>query len=192
MVLFNPWVAGVLMSAILAAVMSTLSCQLLVCASALAEDLYKPFLRKNASTAELVWVGRSMVLLVAFIAIALAMNPDSSVLNLVSYAWAGFGAAFGPVILISLLWARMTRNGALAGMLVGALTVMVWDYYDWFVLYEIVPAFILASLTIIIVSLLDKAPAPTILQRFQKAEAEYKTVEGEPIEESRPIETQPS
>lgn len=192
MVLFNPWIAGILMSAILAAVMSTLSCQLLVCASALTEDLYKPFLRKNASTTELVWVGRSMVLLVAAVAIAMAMNPNNRVLSLVSYAWAGFGAAFGPVILISLLWRRMTRNGALAGMLVGALTVMIWDYYDWFVLYEIVPGFVLASLTIFVVSLMGEAPAKSIQERFKKADAEYKAVE-EPEEEdeSSSIEVQP-
>jgi len=180
MVLFNPWVAGILMSAILAAVMSTLSCQLLVCASALTEDIYKPFIRKNASTTELVWVGRSMVLLVAIIAICLAMDPDNRVLSLVSYAWAGFGAAFGPVVLISLLWGRMTRNAALAGMLVGAVTVIVWDYYNWFGLYELVPGFILASLTIFVVSLMGKAPPQRVQQRFQKANAEYKSVEVKP------------
>jgi sodium/proline symporter len=117
--LFNPWIAGVLLSAILAAVMSTLSCQLLVCSSALTEDFYKAFLRKNASQLELVWVGRAMVLVVALIAILLAANPDNRVLGLVSYAWAGFGAAFGPVVLISVLWKGMTRNGALAGIVVG-------------------------------------------------------------------------
>lgn len=97
-ILFNPWIAGILLSAILAAVMSTLSCQLLVCSSALTEDLYKNFMRKGASQQELVWVGRVMVLLVAVIAIALAANPENRVLGLVSYAWAGFGAAFGPVV----------------------------------------------------------------------------------------------
>lgn len=183
MSLFNPWVAGVLMSAILAAVMSTLSCQLLVCSSALTEDLYKPFLRKNASVKELVWVGRGMVLLVAIIAILMAMNPDNRVMELAGYAWAGFGAAFGPVVLISLLWPRMTRNGALAGMLVGTLTVIIWDYYDYFELYEIIPGFILGSLAIIVVSLLDKAPARTIQQRFQEADKQYKAATDEPMNE---------
>ena len=140
MLLFNPWVAGVLLSAILAAVMSTLSCQLLVCSSAITEDLYKAFLRKGASQRELVWVGRVMVLVVALIAIALAANPENRVLGLVSYAWAGFGAAFGPVVLISVMWSRMTRNGALAGMLVGAVTVIVWKQYEWLGLYEIIRA----------------------------------------------------
>ncbi|BES83049.1 sodium:proline symporter [Pectobacterium araliae] len=176
MLLFNPWIAGVLLSAILAAVMSTLSCQLLVCSSAITEDLYKPFLRKNASQKELVWVGRAMVLLVAIIAIALSLNPENRVLGLVSYAWAGFGAAFGPVILISLLWPRMTRNGALLGMIVGAATVLIWKQYAWLGLYEIIPGFIFNCLTIFIVSLLGKAPSKAVTDRFKQAEAEYQSV----------------
>ncbi|MGM3173472.1 sodium/proline symporter PutP [Dickeya lacustris] len=173
--LFNPWIAGVLLSAILAAVMSTLSCQLLVCSSAITEDLYKPFLRKNASQRELVWVGRAMVLLVSVIAIALAVNPENRVLGLVSYAWAGFGAAFGPVILISLLWPRMTRNGALVGMLVGAATVIIWKQYGWLKLYEIIPGFLLASLSIVVVSLLGRAPSAVVTARFQQAEQTFKS-----------------
>ncbi|WP_027710628.1 sodium/proline symporter PutP [Dickeya chrysanthemi] len=173
--LFNPWIAGILLSAILAAVMSTLSCQLLVCSSAITEDLYKPFLRKNASQRELVWVGRAMVLLVSVIAIALAVNPENRVLGLVSYAWAGFGAAFGPVILISLLWPRMTRNGALAGMLVGATTVIVWKQYGWLNLYEIIPGFVLSCAAIMVVSLLGQAPSAVVTERFHQAEREFKS-----------------
>ncbi|EKT62271.1 sodium/proline symporter PutP [Providencia burhodogranariea] len=174
-ILFNPWIAGILLSAILAAVMSTLSCQLLVCASALTEDLYKPFIRKTASQKELVWVGRFMVLLVAAIAIYIARDPNSKVLALVSNAWAGFGAAFGPVVLMSVMWKRMTRTGALAGMLVGAVTVLIWMKYKWFGLYEIIPGFILAALAILIVSLITKAPSAAAQIRFEEAEAEYKT-----------------
>ncbi|CAM4001819.1 sodium/proline symporter PutP [Xenorhabdus thuongxuanensis] len=173
--LFNPWITGVLLSAVLAAVMSTLSCQLLVCSSALTEDLYKAFIRTKASQKELVWVGRMMVLLVAIIAIVLATNPNNKVLALVSNAWAGFGAAFGPVVLISVLWKRMTRNGALAGMLVGAITVLVWMEFRWFSLYEIIPGFIFATIAIIVVSLLGKAPSQATQQRFLEAEAHYKT-----------------
>ncbi|MFV1941530.1 sodium/proline symporter PutP [Pseudomonas luteola] len=172
--LFNPWVAGVLLSAILAAVMSTLSCQLLVCSSALTEDFYKAFLRKHASQKELVWVGRLMVLLIAIIAIAIASNPENRVLGLVSYAWAGFGAAFGPVVLFSLLWKGMTRNGALAGMIVGAVTVVVWKQLGWLGLYEIVPGFILASLAIVVFSRLGSAPSASMKQRFEVAEQEYR------------------
>nr|WP_019365871.1 sodium/proline symporter PutP [Pseudomonas luteola] len=171
--LFNPWVAGVLLSAILAAVMSTLSCQLLVCSSALTEDFYKAFLRKHASQKELVWVGRLMVLLIAVIAIVIASNPENRVLGLVSYAWAGFGAAFGPVVLFSLLWKGMTRNGALAGMIVGAVTVVVWKQLGWLGLYEIVPGFILASLAIVVFSRLGSAPSASMKQRFEVAEQEY-------------------
>ncbi|WP_417661350.1 sodium/proline symporter PutP [Pseudomonas sp.] len=171
--LFNPWVAGVLLSAILAAVMSTLSCQLLVCSSALTEDFYKAFLRKDASQTELVWVGRGMVLLIALVAILLAADPNNRVLGLVSYAWAGFGAAFGPVVLLSVMWARMTRNGALAGMLVGAITVIVWKNYIGLGLYEIIPGFILATLAIVVFSLLDKEPSATMQKRFADAEKEY-------------------
>lgn len=172
-ILFNPWIAGILLSAILAAVMSTLSCQLLVCSSALTEDLYKNFLRKNATQRELVWVGRLMVLLVAVIAIALASDPNNRVLGLVSYAWAGFGAAFGPVVLLSLIWKRMTRNGALAGMIVGAATVLIWKQYAWFGLYEIIPGFLFACIAIAVFSLLGKGPSAAAQQRFDAAEAEY-------------------
>lgn len=172
--LFNPWIAGVLLSAILAAVMSTLSCQLLVCSSALTEDFYKAFLRKNASQLELVWVGRSMVLLVALIAIALAANPENRVLGLVAYAWAGFGAAFGPVVILSLLWKGMTRNGALAGMVVGAVTVVVWKNWIGLGLYEIIPGFILATLAIVIFSRIGNAPSSSMVKRFDVAEQEYR------------------
>src|SRR5690606_14768578 len=125
-VLFNPWVAGILLSAILAAVMSTLSSQLLVCSSVLSEDFYRGFVRKQAGQRELVWIGRLAVLLVSLVAIGIGWDPESRVLGLVAYAWAGFGAAFGPVVLLSLFWKRMTWNGALAGMLLGAGTVLFW------------------------------------------------------------------
>lgn len=155
--LFNPWIAGVLLSAILAAVMSTLSCQLLVCSSVLTEDLYKGFVRPRAGQRELVWIGRAMVLAIALVAIAIAQDPDSRVLSLVGYAWAGFGAAFGPVVLLSLFWQRMTRNGALAGIVVGALTVILWKEAGS-ALYEIVPGFVLATIAIVVASLFDRPP----------------------------------
>ena len=164
--LFTPWVAGVLLSAILAAIMSTLSCQLLVCSSALTEDFYKGFVRPKASQRELVWFGRAMVLAVSLLAIWIARDPESRVLGLVSYAWAGFGAAFGPVVLFSLFWSRMTRNGALAGMVVGAATVILWkqiavDQYGSG-LYEMVPGFFGASVAIVAASLLDRVPVESV------------------------------
>lgn len=170
-VLFNPWIAGVLMSAILAAVMSTLSCQLLVCSSTLTEDFYRSFIRPNASQKELVWVSRTMVLAISIVAVIIARDPDSLVLALVSYAWAGFGAAFGPVIVMSLWWRRMTRNGALAGMVTGAVTVLVWNHFGWFGLYELLPGFIFGLAAIVAVSLIDKKPAESIGRVFDDVEA---------------------
>lgn len=156
--LFNPWISGFLLAAILAAIMSTLSCQLLVCSSALTEDIYRTFLRKQASQQELVWFGRLMVLAVALVAIWIGSYPDSKILTMVSYAWAGFGAAFGPVVILSLFWSRMTGGGALAGIIAGTATVIVWKQYAWFNLYEIVPGFSLATLAIVIISLMSKDP----------------------------------
>jgi sodium/proline symporter len=174
--LFNPWVAGVLLSAILAAVMSTLSCQLLVCSSSLTEDFYRHFLRKAASQRELVWVGRAMVLLVAVVAIALAADPKSRVLGLVSYAWAGFGAAFGPVVIISLMWKGMSRYGALTGIITGAATVVIWKQLSekpgleaMAQVYEIIPGFILAGLAIVLVSRLA-GPCDSVKLRFESAD----------------------
>ncbi|MCL6248342.1 sodium/proline symporter PutP [Acinetobacter sp. ANC 4945] len=173
-ILFNPWIAGIILAAILAAVMSTLSCQLLVCSTTLTEDLYKGFIRKNASQKELVWIGRAMVLAIAVFAITFAMNPASKVLGLVAYAWAGFGAAFGPLIILSLLWKRMTLNGAIIGMIVGAVTVIVWkNYLGHLGLYEIIPGFIFSAISIVVVSLLGKAPDADVVERFEKAEAQY-------------------
>lgn len=150
--MFNPWIVGIVLSAILAAVMSTLSAQLLMCSAAITEDFYKGFIRKNASSIELVWVGRAMVLIIAVIAIAIAQDPNSKVMGLVSYAWAGFGAAFGPVIILSLFNRNISSKAALWGMLSGAVTVVVWkpliQYLGWADLanlYEIIPGFLVCS-----------------------------------------------
>ncbi|MGX5699436.1 sodium/proline symporter PutP [Acinetobacter kookii] len=174
-ILFNPWIAGIVLAAILAAVMSTLSCQLLVCSSTLTEDFYKSFLRKNASQTELVWIGRLMVLLIALLAIWMAGNPESKVLGLVAYAWAGFGAAFGPLIILSLFWRRMTLNGALAGMLVGAVVVILWkNLLGDTGVYEIIPGFIASIIAIVVVSLLGKAPSAEVTTRFDEGDRLYK------------------
>ena len=148
--LFHPVIAGICLSGILAAVMSTADSQLLVASSAVAEDLYKGIFRRQASEQELLWIGRMAVVAIALIAFALATDPDSKVLDLVSYAWAGFGAAFGPAILLSLYWSGMTRSGAIAGIVVGGITVIVWKQLSGglFDLYEIVPgvAFSIAAI----------------------------------------------
>ncbi|KON85610.1 proline:sodium symporter PutP [Sporosarcina globispora] len=173
-VLFNPWVAGFLLAAILSAIMSTVDSQLLVSSSALAQDFYKSIFRRNASNKEEMIVGRIAVLGIAIIAIFLGYNPESKVLELVSYAWAGFGAAFGPVIILSLFWKRMTRNGALAGIIVGAVTVITWAQLTGglFDLYELAPGFLFAGLAIIIVSLLDREPSAEVQEQYNQ----YKTV----------------
>ncbi|MEL0640840.1 sodium/proline symporter PutP [Pseudoalteromonas aliena] len=178
--LFHPLIAGFLLAAILAAIMSTISSQLLVSSSSLTEDFYKTFLRKDASDKELVAVGRISVAVVAMFAIYLAYDRDSSILDLVSNAWAGFGAAFGPLVLFSLYWKRMNFAGALAGMLVGAFTVLIWIYGPFTIngeslssfMYEIVPGFILASIAIVVVSLVTKEPEQNITVLFDEVEKE--------------------
>lgn len=152
--LFHPVIAGICLAGILAAVMSTADSQLLVASSAVAEDFYKGILRKQASQAELLWVGRIAVVVIAVIAFAFAANPDSKVLDLVAYAWAGFGASFGPALLGSLYWPRMTRAGALAGIVIGGLTVIVWKQLTGgvFDLYEIVPGVVFSTIAIVVAS----------------------------------------
>lgn len=154
--LFNPWIAGILLSAILAAIMSTASSQLLVSSSTLAEDFYRRIFKQDASSQMVMKIGRFGVLLVAVIAFLISTDKDSSILKIVSYAWAGFGASFGSVMLFSLFWSRMTRIGAIAGMITGAVVVIVWQNYiaEYIKLYEIVPGFLAASLAIIIASLM--------------------------------------
>nr|WP_275665105.1 sodium/proline symporter PutP [Vibrio sp. Isolate34] len=175
--MFHPVIAGILLAAILAAIMSTADSQLLVSSSALAEDLYKQVLKKDATSEEIVRVGRFAVILISLIALVLAMTPDSSVLGLVSYAWAGFGAAFGPAIVLSLYWPRMNRNGALAGIVVGGVTIVLWKQFTggWFDVYEIVPGIILSTISIVIVSLITGEPEDEV--KKQHAEFEKNLVE---------------
>ena len=164
--LFNPFMGGLIMSAVLAAIMSTASSQLLVSASAFSQDFYRAVVRKDASHTELVWVSRAAVLVISAMAISIAMNPDSFILEMVAYAWAGFAATFGPAVLMSLFWRRTTRNGVLAGIVVGGVTVLVWKQLALFGLYEIIPGFALGLLAIYVVSKLDKEPAKEITDLF--------------------------
>ncbi|UYW02312.1 sodium/proline symporter PutP [Flavobacterium agricola] len=170
-VLFHPLIAGFLLSAILAAVMSTISSQLLVTSSSLTEDIYKAFIHKNATPKQLLLFSRIAVLLVAIIAVLLSLHPKDSIINLVGNAWAGFGAAFGPLILFSLLWKRTTWQGALSGMVVGATVVLCWvyinhNYKDW---YEILPGFIASALVTYLVSLLTQKKNEEIEHEFEAA-----------------------
>lgn len=177
-ILFHPLISGFLLAAILAAIMSTISSQLLVVSSSLTRDVYKLFLNKEASEARQVLVGRISVIVVAVVAIIIAGDKDSSVLKLVSHAWAGFGAAFGPLVLLSLMWKRMNRNGALAGMIVGALTVIVWVYGGFEIggqpandaIYSIMPGFVFSAIATIVVSLMTAPPKDEIVARFEQME----------------------
>nr|WP_280848718.1 sodium/proline symporter PutP [Rheinheimera maricola] len=174
--LFHPLISGFLLAAILAAIMSTISSQLLVTSSSLTEDFYKAFVKRDASQRELVFIGRLSVLLVALVAIGLAYDRNSSILSLVSNAWAGFGAAFGPLVVLSLYWQRMTFAGALSGIITGAATVLFWIYAPVLadgaalssLVYEIVPGVIVSTLSIIIVSNLSTAPAEPVKQLFRQ------------------------
>ena len=168
--LFHPLIAGLCLAAILAAIMSTADSQLLVSAAAFTSDFYKALFKRSAGEQELIWTGRIAVLFIAIIALVLAWNPERKVLDLVAYAWAGFGAAFGPTVILSLYWRRMNRHGALAGIIVGGLTVVIWKQLSGglFDLYEIVPGFILSMLSIVLTSVLTPAPEDVVLQDFDK------------------------
>ena len=170
--LFNPWIAGIITAAILSAIMSTVDSQLLVSSSVISEDFYRVFVRPQASEKELLMVSRGAVIAIALLAMVIASDRESRVLDLVSYAWAGFGAAFGPVIVFSLFWRKMTAASAIAGMIVGAVTVVVWSNLKGglFDLYEIVPGFALASLVIVIITLLKPATDEQALNTFEEVE----------------------
>ena len=167
-ILFHPLFAGFVLAAILAAIMSTISSQLIVTSSALTEDLYKLIFRKSASEKELVFFGRAAVLAVAVVAFIISLNPDSSILDLVAHAWAGFGASFGPIVVLSLYWRKLTNFGAIAGMATGALTVLIWPMFKT-PIYEIIPGFILNLLVAIIISLLTYKHNQSIEDEFDES-----------------------
>ncbi|WP_315852073.1 sodium/proline symporter PutP [Brevibacillus brevis] len=175
-ILFHPLITGFLLAAILAAIMSTISSQLLVTSSSLTEDIYKTFFKRSATDKELVTIGRLSVLLVSVVAFLLALNKNDTILDLVGYAWAGFGASFGPVILLSLYWKRMNKWGALAGMIAGALTVIIWTRFDVLkdFLYEMVPGFAISLLAIVVVSHLTSRPSNEVTAQFDEYQKSMK------------------
>jgi sodium/proline symporter len=170
-IMFHPFVAGLVLAAVLAAVMSTISSQLIVCSSALVEDIYHAF-GKKAGPKTLVNYGRLGVLLVAVVAILLALNPSGTILDLVGFAWAGFGAAFGPLVILSLFWRKLTSIGAIAGMLSGAVVVGIWGQTEALAstMYEIVPGFITCAVVAIVVSLLTARRNDDIGREFSEME----------------------
>jgi sodium/proline symporter len=175
--LFFPILAGVLLAAILAASMSTADSQLLVTASSISEDIFKKYIKKDATDDDMIKIGRFAVIGIALVAMVIAFDPNSSVFGLVSYAWAGLGAAFGPVIIASLFWRRTNKWGAIAGMISGAVTVIGWvqiakvSSATIFGLYEIIPAFFISSVLIYVVSLATEEPNQEILDEFDDAVA---------------------
>lgn len=171
--LFPAFIAGILLAAIIAASMSTADSQLLVASSSFTSDIYKPLIRKSASDKELLWVGRIVVVIVAVVAFFIASSKGegaAAIMNLVSNAWGLFGAAFGPVILLSLFWKRFTYKGAVAGIVVGAIVDIGW--LVWLAstgIYEILPGFIACLIVAVVVSLCDKMPSPQVLAIYEKA-----------------------
>ena len=174
--LFPPFVAGILLSAIVAAAMSTADSQLLVASSSFTSDIYKPVFRKNASDKEVLWIGRLVVLIVAVVAYFIASSRGegaTAIMSMVDNAWAGFGSAFGPVILLSLFWKRTTYKGAIAGVAGGAVVDVLWRVFlsDATGIYEIVPGFAFGLLCVVLVSLIDKAPSAEVTAIFETATA---------------------
>ncbi|KGR75550.1 sodium/proline symporter PutP [Ureibacillus sinduriensis] len=169
-ILFHPFIAGIMLAAILAAVMSTISSQLIVTSSALVEDMYKALFKKDASDKHYVMAGRLAVLVVSVVAAILGWNPNSSILDLVGFAWAGFGAAFGPTILLALYWKKLTNIGALVGMVVGAVVAFVWGSSEALsgMLYEIVPGFLINLILTVIVSLITYKHNAEIEKEFDE------------------------
>lgn len=168
-ILLHPFINGIVLSAVLAAIMSTISSQLLVCSSSVTKDFFLTFHKREISGANQMFIGRLSVLIVALVATVFAYLPNKSILDIVGQAWAGFGSSFGPLLLLSLYWKRMNKWGALSGMLVGGLTVIVWittglSKY----LYEMVPGFFLSFVSVIIVSLLTSKPDSSIDDDFKK------------------------
>ena len=175
--IFPPFIAGVLLSAIIAASMSTADSQLLVASSSFTADIYKPLIRKNASDKEVLWVGRAVVLVVAVVAYFIASSKGDgaqAIMNLVENAWAGFGSAFGPVIILSLFWRRFTYKGALAGVISGALVDVLWLIFlsGATGIYELIPGFIVSMIVAVVATLLDKKPSEEITSIFDKATTE--------------------
>ena len=175
--MYPAFIAGIFLCAILAASMSTADSQLLAASSAVSQDIFKGLIKKNAEEKEVMIISRFTVFLIAIIALLLSLNPNSSIFNLVSFAWSGFGGTFGPLILLSLYWKRTTAPGAIAGLICGGVTDVVWHYIPSsvakiFGLYEILPAFIVCLVVTIVVSLLTK-PDTEVVAKFE----EYKKME---------------
>jgi sodium/proline symporter len=175
--LFNPWVAGVLLSAILSAVMSTIDSQLLVCSSNITEDFYLKVIRKNASERDQIRLGRISVFVISLVAYLFALNPNATVLGVVAYAWGGFGAAFGPVVLFSLFSRTSTWRSALSGMVTGTLVLVLWKHLGLGEhLYELVPGFMANVIVMLMVNRLYPQNDEEILREFDEVRTEVRDI----------------
>ena len=165
----HPWVAGIMLAAILSAIMSTIDSQLLVSSSALTEDFYQKALKKEASEQEVIWVGRVCVIIISIVAIVLALNPDETILKIVAYAWGGFGAAFGPLVLFGLFSRRTTSQAALAGMLTGTVVLVVWKQIGLGkYMYEIIPGFVSNCVMIFIMNSIRPQDDERVLEQYDE------------------------
>lgn len=167
-----PIIAGFVMAGILAATISSSDSYLLIAASAAAKNIYQGFMNKKATDKQVMWITRATLLVIAIVAIVIALDENSVIFKIVSFAWAGFGATFGPIMLFSLFWKRTTRWGAVAGMVSGAAMVFLWKLVisklgGVFAIYELLPAFIFSCIVIVVVSLLTKAPSKEIQEDFE-------------------------
>ena len=173
--MYPAFIAGLFLCAILAAAMSTADSQLLAASSAIGQDIFKGIIKKDADDKTVMLVSRISVFAIALVGLLLSLNPDSSIFNLVSFAWSGFGGTFGPLILLALYWKKTTAKGAIAGLITGGVTDVVWHYLKGgiFDIYEILPAFIMCFLVTVVVSLLDKNKDPEMLREYD----EYKKME---------------
>ncbi len=172
--LFNPWVAGVMLAAILSAIMSTIDSQLLVSSSALTEDFYQKSINKDASGKQIVLVGRICVIIISLVAMALALRPNDTILGIVAYAWGGFGAAFGPLVLFALFSRNTSWMSALAGMVTGTVVLVVWKQTGFSsMMYEIVPGFVCNCLTVFIVNIFAGQKNNEVLKEFDEVLAGF-------------------
>jgi sodium/proline symporter len=171
---FPPLLAGIIISGILAASMSSSDSYMLIVSSSLANDIFKDIFKKDASDTLVIWVARIAMLLVTVFGVVIAVSGSDSIFRVVSYAWAGLGASFGPLVLFCLFWKRTTLPAALAGMLTGGAMVIIWKNAiaklgGAFAIYELLPAFVISCVVIVIISLITKAPSKEIEAEFEKA-----------------------
>ncbi len=172
--LLPPLLAGIFLTGILAATMSSSDSYLLIAASAFAKNIYQGIMKKSATDSQIMVITRATLLVITIIGVIIALDENSVIFQVVSFAWAGFGATFGPIILFSLFWKKTTRAGAIAGMITGGSAVFIWKLLlkpigGFFGIYELLPAFVLSCIAIVVVSMLSRKPDQAVLDEFELA-----------------------